>query len=171
MYEVIKKFLLVDLPSLDFYPKLALSLVLMSLSLFLLVSMWRDPARASSIDPAAEARLKEGVQAFFANMGQFAPDTPVVYGNAKDIVRRLKTEKDVFEKVSLEIEDRKRRDNNWKFANELSAAKALVNALGLDYDTPKENQIFLQMPLPLPESIPANKALQPTGTTSGAPGS
>jgi hypothetical protein len=149
MYEAVKKLLLVDLPSLDFYPKLALSLVLMSVSLFLLVSMWRDPARASSIDPAAEARLQEGVWAFFASMGQFSPDVPVVYGNAKDIVRRLKTEKDVFEKVGLEIEDRKRRDNNWKFANELSAARALVNALGLDYDTPKENQIFLQMPLPL----------------------
>jgi hypothetical protein len=30
----------------------------------------------------------------------------------------------------------------------LSAGKALVNALGLDVDTAKENQIFLQMPLP-----------------------
>lgn len=102
MYEALKKFLLIDLPSLDFYPKLALSLVLMSASLFLLVSMWRDPARASSIDPAAEARLREGVRSFFVSMGEFGPDTPVVLGNAKDIVRRLKTEKDVFEKVGLE---------------------------------------------------------------------
>lgn len=77
MYESIKKFLLIDLPSLDFYPKLALSLVLMSVSLFVLVSMWRDPARASSIDPAAEARFKEGVRSFFTSMGQFAPDTAV----------------------------------------------------------------------------------------------
>lgn len=159
MYEAIKKILLVDLPSLDFYPKLALSLVLMSFSLFLLVSMWRDPARASSIDPAAEARLKIGVTVFFANMGSNSPTVPVVFGDAKDIVRRFKTEKDVFEKVGLEIEDRKRRDNNWKFANELSAAKALVNALGLDYDTTKENQIFLQMPLPVQQTSSADSPL------------
>jgi hypothetical protein len=170
MYEAIKKILLVDLPSLDFYPKLALSLVLMSVSLFLLVSMWRDPARASSIDPASESRLKEGVTSFFANKGQFAPDTPVVFGNAKDIVRRLKTEKDVFERVGLEIEDRKRRDNNWKFANELSTAKALVNALGLDYDTPKENQIFLQMPLPTVVDEPCHKEPQPSVPTPSGQG-
>ncbi|TFW29452.1 hypothetical protein [Duganella callida] len=159
MYEAIKKILLVDLPSLDFYPKLALSLVLMSISLFLLVSMWRDPARASSIDPATEARLKAGVTAFFANMGDNSPAVPVVFGNAKDMVRRFKTEKNVFENVGLEIENRKQRDNNWKFANELSAAKALVNALGLDYDTTKENQIFLQMPLPITEASSTTQAL------------
>jgi hypothetical protein len=148
MYEAIKKIILVDLPSLDFYPKVAISLVLISLSLFLLVSIWRDPSRVSSIDPAAENRLREGVRSFFRNRGDFAPDVTVVFGDAKDIVRRMKDEKDVFGKVDLQIEDRKRADNNWKFANELSSAKALVNALGLDYDTPAENRVFLQMPLP-----------------------
>jgi len=156
VYEAIKKLILIDLPSLDFYPKIAVSLVLVSLSLFLLVSIWRDPSRASSIDPAADNRLKEGVRSFFQNRGEFAPDTTVVFGDAKDIVRRMKDEKDVFGKVDLEIEDRKRRDNNWKFANELSSAKALVNALGLDYDTPKENRIFLQMPLPNLQANPAS---------------
>lgn len=160
MYEAIKKIILIDLPSLDFYPKVAISLVLISLSLFLLVSIWRDPSRVSSIDPTAENRLREGVRSFFRSQGQFAPDIPVVFGDAKDIVRRMKDEKDVFGKVDLEIEDRKRRDNNWKFANELSSAKALVNALGLDYDTPKENRAFLQMPLPDVQADPANSVSQ-----------
>jgi hypothetical protein len=162
MYESIKKLVLVDLPLLDFYPKLAISLAVVSLSAFLLVSMWRSPSRASSIDPVTEQRLREGVRSFFAHMGQFAPDVPIVFGNAKDIVRRMKDEKDVFARVQMEIEARKKADNNWKFANELSAAHALVNALGLNPDTPKENQIFLQMPLPDLIRDPTNKAIQST---------
>src|SRR5579864_8203637 len=109
MYEAIKKIILVDLPSLDFYSKIAISLVLTSISLFLLVSVWRDPTRASSLNPAAENRLREGVRSFFRNSGEFAPDVPVVFGDAKDIVRRMKDEKDVFGKIDLEIEDRDRK--------------------------------------------------------------
>jgi hypothetical protein len=90
------------------------------------------------------------VDSFFKNSGEFPPDPAIVFGNSKDLVRKLKTNKNAFIEVDTEIEARKVKDNNWKFANELSAGKALVNALGLDADTPRENQIFLQMPLAEP---------------------
>jgi hypothetical protein len=168
MYESIKKIILVDFPSLDFYPKLGVSLVVVSISFLLLVSLWRSPTKISSLDPAAEARLKEGVIAFFSHYEEISLDKiPVVYGNAKDIVRRMKLEKDVFVSVQMEIEQRKNNDNNWKFANELSEGKALVNALGLNYDTPTENQIFLQLPLPFQGLSPANKQIQPTAEGGG----
>ena len=69
--------------------------------------------------------------------------------------------------VQMEIEQRKNNDNNWKFANELSEGKALVNALGLDYDIPKDNQIFLQLPLPVKGLGAANKQVQPTDESGG----
>lgn len=168
MYESIKKILFVDLPSLDFYPKLGVSLVIASITFFLLVSLWRSPIKISSLDPAAENRLREGVIAFFSHYEKINLDkVPVVYGNAKDIVRRMKTEKDVFIAVEMEIERRKNNDNNWKFANELSEGKALVNALGLNYDTPIENQIFLQLPLPFQGLNSANQQVQPTAGRGG----
>ncbi|HTK33956.1 MAG TPA: hypothetical protein VL358_01550 [Caulobacteraceae bacterium] len=156
MYEAIKKILLVELPSLDIVLKIPLTFIIIAISIFILVALWRDPLRASALNPAAAARLERGTQAFFDSSGQFAPDRAVVFGTAKDIVRRMKTDPNVFQNIDVEIEARKRADNNWKFANELSAGKALVNALGLDVDTPTENKIFLQMPLPT-----GAKAVQP----------
>lgn len=148
MYESLKKIILVDLPSLDPFLKAPITAVLLAVVAFFLIAIWRDPLRASALDPEAEARLERGTRSFFENSGQFAPDPAIVFGNAKDLIRRLKVDKNAFQATDAEIEARKRADNNWKFANELSAGKALVNALGLDVDTTKENQIFLQMSLP-----------------------
>ena len=128
--------------------KVPITIVILSACAFLLLALWRDPLRASVLDPVTAGRLENGTQSFFENSGEFAPDPAIVFGDAKDIVRRMKTDPNVFQNIDGEIEARKRADNNWKFANELSSAKALVNALGLDIDTPAENKIFLQMPLP-----------------------
>ncbi len=72
-------------------------------------------------------------------------------------------DKNVFQTIDSEVEARKRADSNWKFANQLSAGKALMSALGLDVDTTKENQIFLQMPLPSLTFAPQNEQGQPEG--------
>ena len=148
MYEAVKKIILVDLPTLDTILKVPLTLVIVALTGFFVIALWRDPTRVSELDPETATRLKQGTISFFQNSGDFAPVPAIVFGNAKDIVRQMKTTSNVFSNIDAEIEARKRRDNNWKFANELSAGKALVNALGLDFDTKRENHIFLQMPLP-----------------------
>jgi hypothetical protein len=50
--------------------------------------------------------------------------------------------------VQATIEERKRTDPNWTYANQINAGLALVNALGLAPETADENRIFLLMPLP-----------------------
>lgn len=160
MIEAIRKLLLVDLPSLDVYLKVPITVVILALCAFFIVAIWRDPLKASLLNPAEADRLQKGTLSFFQHSGQFAPDPAIVFGDAKGIVRRMKTDPNVFQNIDSEIEARKRADNNWKFANELSAAKALVNALGLDIDTPNENRIFLQMPLP---DIASQEGCPPSG--------
>jgi hypothetical protein len=103
MYEAIKKIILIDLPSLDPLLKVPITAVLIAITAFLLVAIWRDPLRASALDPQTETRLERGTQSFFQNSQQFAPDPAIVFGNAKDIVRRMKDYKNVFQAVDGEI--------------------------------------------------------------------
>jgi hypothetical protein len=93
-------------------------------------------------------RLELGVFRFFRAQGEFAPPIPLVFGEAKSIVRRFKSEQNVFEKVQAKIEERKRTDANWTFANQLNAGLGLVHALGLAPETEEDNRTFLLMPLP-----------------------
>jgi hypothetical protein len=146
-FEFGRKLLEFHLPSLPVYVKIGLSAVTLALCLVLLVSMWRSPASLAALNPITHQRLEKGVSQFFRYYKGLA-DPPEVYGEAKDIVRRMKTEGDVFPKIDAEIEARKRNDNNWYPANRLASAKALVNALGLTHETKAENEVFLQMPLP-----------------------
>jgi Sec-independent protein translocase protein TatA len=148
MIDAIKRLILADLPSLDPMLKAILSIIIVLVAGFFVIAMWRDPIRASQLDPQIEKKLEISVKSFF-EQGDFGPSkAPIIFGKAKDIVRRFKGEKDVFTKVENEIEKMKKNDNNWTFANDLTAAKALVNALGLDTDTEADNRIFLQMPFP-----------------------
>lgn len=155
MLDSIQKLVVYDLPALPFSAKAIVSIIIFSFGALLLLALWRDPSSLASIDPTASNRLERGVVAFFQNRGDFPASTAIVFGEAKDIVRRMKSEPDVFTRVQMEIENRKKNDNNWTFANILTEAKALVNALGLTPETKRENEIFLQMPLPEIEGVAA----------------
>lgn len=146
-FDVGRKLLEFHLPALPIYVKLALTTVVAALSLVLIVSMWRAPASLATLNPVLHTQLEQGVGQFFKYYKGMA-DPPEVFGEAKDIVRRMKTEGDVFPKIDAEIEARKRNDANWYPANRLASAKALVNALGLTHETTNQNAVFLQMPLP-----------------------
>lgn len=147
--DAFRKILAIDLPNLPAWAKGGVSIVLLTLTVLLLLALWRSPTTLAALDPATAHRLERGIDAFFENQGEFASSRAVVFGEAKAIVRRMKAEPDVFPKVQMDIEARKRNDNNWTFANQLNEALALVNALGLAPDTPHENSIFLQLPLPI----------------------
>ncbi len=160
-YDAIRELLLVDLPASPLWGKAGVSLVVVTLSILFLLTLWRTPSSLPSLDPVTATRIQQGLTAFFDNEGEFAPARAIVFGEAKGIVRRMKNEPDIFAKVQMEIEARKRNDNNWTFANQLNEALALVNALGLTPETPRENAIFLQMPLPFPAQSPNQPGSKP----------
>jgi hypothetical protein len=166
LIDSVRKLLVFDLPALPFAVKIVSSVIVVSFMALLLVAMWRDPSSLASLDPVTYNRLQQGVVSFFRNRGQFPSPAATVFGEAKDIVRRMKSEPDVFTRVQMEIESRKKNDNNWTFANILTEAKALVNALGLTPETKRENELFLQMPLPDLDRAGAPKAGDPA--THGA---
>jgi hypothetical protein len=147
--ETIRRILFIDLPSLPIWAKSGVSVIIITCGVLVLLFLWKNPSTVASLDPTTSQRLEQGVVAFFRNEGEIAASKAIVFGEAKAIVRRMKNEPDVFAKIQMEIESRKKNDNNWMFANQLNEASALVNALGLTTETSKENQIFLQMPLPL----------------------
>ena len=95
-----------------------------------------------------ENDIRLGVLSYFNNQNWLSPEPATVMGEAKNIVRQLKTDPNTFNNVQQEIERRKKEDNNWTFANMLTSALALVNYLGLDKESDVKNQIFLDMPLP-----------------------
>ena len=95
-----------------------------------------------------ENDLRTGLISFFRNQDEFAPRPSRVMGEAKSIVRNLQVDPNTFNNIQMEIERRKKNDNNWTFANILTDALALVNSLGLDNTTETHNEIFLKMPLP-----------------------
>jgi hypothetical protein len=172
MYETAKRILLIDLPSLDTFLKIPITVVALAILSFLLVALWRDPLRASVLDSAAAARLEKGTQAFFDGYQGVAVAAPaIVFGAAKDIVRRMSSDKDVFQHVDTEIEVMKKTDANWTYANQKAAGKALVNSLGLEPETTTDNKIFLQMALPASTKEPAangTPAPSPKPDVSGA---
>ena len=146
-FDVGRKLLEFHLPGLPVYVKLGLTTIAAALALVLIFSMWRSPASLAVLNPVVHAQLEKGVSQFFKYYNGGA-DPPEIFGEAKDIVRRMATEGNVFPKVDAEIESRKRNDNNWGPANRLASAKALVNTLGLTEETKNQNSVFLQMPLP-----------------------
>lgn len=95
-----------------------------------------------------EQDIRLGIASFFKNEDWLSTTPSIVMGEAKNIVRKLKTDPNTFLNIEQEIERRKKEDNNWTFANQLTSAMALVNYLGLDTETKVKNEIFLNMPLP-----------------------
>ncbi len=96
--------------------------------------------------PTMEEEMRQSIINFYRDS---LGDPVLVFGLAKDIVRRLGHENNVFESVETKIARLRRK---WIFAARdqinLEYALALVKGLGLSPATPDRNQIFLQMGMP-----------------------
>lgn len=149
MVEQIKEFFLVGLPQIPVWAKSFLTVLVVTAGGFLLVAMWRPPSTVIQLNPLVAENLRLGVIAFMKNRGEFAAAPSIVFGHAKGIVAKMGTDRDALVRVENEIESRKRNDANWTYANQLNEALALVYALGLTPDTKQQNEVFLQMPLPV----------------------
>lgn len=145
-FDFVRKLLEFHLPGLPIYAKISLTGIVTILSLMFVVSTWRTPASLATMNPVIQNQLQTGVVQFFKHYKGL--DQSEVFGDAKDIVRRMKTEGDIFPKIDSEIEARKRNDKNWFQANRLYSAKTLVLSLGLTSETKNSNEVFMQMPLP-----------------------
>jgi len=148
-FSAAKEVILVDLPQLPIWLKVVVTVIVVTLLVAVLTAVWRRPAILREINPVVTEQLETGVKRFFLGYDQKIGDSPaVIFGEAKGIVRRFGDEKGVFTKVEAEIEAAKRTDANWSYANKKRDGLYLVNALGLNEKTTKENEIFLQLPLP-----------------------
>lgn len=94
------------------------------------------------------SELTRQINNYFEGKDWLAPNPATVMAEARGIVQRFKSEPNTFETIQEEIEERKKNDPNWTFANELKGGLELVNILGLSPNTENKNEIFLTMELP-----------------------